>query len=304
MTFARKGGIYNAGDQTCNMESPSSTTPLGRLLRRLDVQQLDRDLFLGHPGKGEGALFGGFVAAQAVMAAGRTVTDRTVAHRSLHSLHGYFLRPGRHSVPIRFLVDRIRDGRTFSTRSVVAHQSGEAIFNLSANFTAPEEGIAHQEQPPPDAPAPDGLLDWEDIRAQLLGDPSARRPDGPIEVRVCDPDSPDPNVKLPARRRVWLRPRGTLPDDPLMHAAVLVYASDRTLLRTAARPHGLTWRLRTGASLDHAVWLHRPPRFDDWLLYASESPVAYAARALLLGAMYRRDGTRIVSVAQEGLLRT
>jgi acyl-CoA thioesterase II len=286
------------------MESTTRTTPLARLLRRLDVEQLDRDLFVGRPGKGEGALFGGFVAAQAVVAAGRTVSDPTVAARCLHSLHGYFLRPGRHSVPIRFLVDRIRDGRTFSTRTVVAHQSGEAIFTLSANFTRPEDGIAHQEEPAPDAPAPDGLPDWEDLRAQLLGDPSKRRPDGPVEVRVCDPDSPDPNVKLPARRRVWLRPRGTLPEDPLMHAAVIVFASDRTLLRTAARPHGLTWRLRTGASLDHAVWLHRPPRFDDWLLFASESPVAYAARALLLGAMYRRDGTRIVSVAQEGLLRT
>jgi acyl-CoA thioesterase-2 len=255
-------------------------------------------MFIGQSGKGEGALFGGFVAAQAVVAAGRTVVDR-----ALHSLHGYFLRRGAHGVPIRFVVDRVRDGRTFSTRTVVAHQAGEPIFTLSANFTAPEEGIAHQDPMPPGAPDPHGLPDWEDLRAVLLGDPSKRRPDGPIEVRVCDPDSPDPAVQLPARRRVWLRPRGTLPDDPLLHAAVLVFASDRTLLRTAARPHGLTWRLRTGASLDHAVWLHRPAHFDDWLLYVSESPVAYAARALLLGAMYRRDGTRIASVAQEGLLR-
>jgi len=274
------------------------STPLARLIRRLNLEGLDHDLFLGHSGKGDGALFGGFVAAQAVVAAGRTVSDR-----ALHSLHGYFLRPGRHGVPIRFLVDRIRDGRTFSTRSVVAHQAGEAIFNLSANFTKPEEGLAHQETRMPDAPRPDGLLDWEDLRAQLLGDAGKRRADGPIEVRVCDPDSPEPGVKLPARRRVWMRPRGTLPEDPLMHAAVLVYGSDRTLLRTAARPHGLGWRLRVGASLDHAVWLHRPTRFDDWILFVSESPVAYAARALLLGAMYTRDGTRIASVAQEGLLR-
>jgi acyl-CoA thioesterase II len=280
------------------MDVKPATTPLARLIRRLNVEQLDRDIFLGHPGRGEGALFGGMVAAQAVMAAGRTVTERT-----LHSLHGYFLRPGKHGVPIRFLVDRIRDGRTFATRSVVAHQSGEAIFNLSASFTKPEEGLAHQEGRAPEAPDPDGLPDWEDLRATLLGDPSKRRPDGPIEVRVCDPDSPDPNVRLPARRRVWIRPRGQLPEDPLMHAAMIVFASDRTLLRTAARPHGLTWRLRTGASLDHAVWLHRPARFDGWLLYASESPVAHAARALLLGAMYRGDGVRVASVAQEGLLR-
>ncbi len=112
-----------------------------------------------------------------------------------------------------------------------------------------------------------------------------------------------PGVKLPAYRRVWMRPRGTLPADPLVHAAVLVYASDRTLLRTAARPHGATWRLRVGASLDHAVWVHRPARFDEWLLFVSESPVAHAARALLLGAMYRPDGVRVASVAQEGLLR-
>jgi acyl-CoA thioesterase-2 len=155
----------------------------------------------------------------------------------------------------------------------------------------------------PDAPEPGTLPDWEDLRAQLLGGSTQRRPDGPIEVRVCDPDSTEPGVALPARRRVWMRPRGVLPEDPLVHAAVLVFASDRTLLRTAARPHGATWRLRVGASLDHAVWIHRPARFDGWLLFVSESPVAHAARALLLGAMYRRDGVRLASVAQEGLLR-
>jgi acyl-CoA thioesterase-2 len=273
------------------------TTPLARLIRRLNVEPLDPDLYLGHPGRGEGALFGGMVAAQAVMAAGRTVNDRT-----LHSLHAYFLRPGRNGMPIRFVVSRVRDGRTFSTRNVVAHQAGEAIFTLAADFTITETGIAHQD-PMPAAPDPTGLPDWEDLRVQLFGPGTPRRPDGPIEVRVCDPDSTEPGRQLPARRRVWLRPRGALPPDPLLHAAVLVYASDRTLLRTAARPHGLTWRLRVGASLDHAVWLHYPARFDDWILFVTESPAAHAARALLLGAMYRRDGTRIGSVAQEGLLR-
>ena len=275
----------------------TDATPLVRLLRRLDLEQHDDDLFIGHPGKGEGSLFGGMVAAQSIVAAGRTVRDRT-----LHSLHGYFLRPGRHGVPIHFRVDRIREGRTFSTRSVVARQESEAIFNLSADFTRAEEGISHQD-PMPDAPDPGDLPDWEDLRAQLMGGTAQRRPDGPVEVRVCDPDSTEPGVKLPARRRVWMRPRGTLPEDPLVHTAMLVFASDRTLLRTAARPHGATWRLRIGASLDHAVWLHRPARFDDWLLFVSESPVAHAARALLLGAMYQRDGVRIASVAQEGLLR-
>ena len=277
--------------------SDEPNSPLPRLLRRLDLEQEDDAVFIGHPGKGEGALFGGMVAAQSIVAAGRTVAERT-----LHSLHGYFLRPGRHGVPIHFSVDRIREGRTFSTRSVVARQEGEAIFNLSADFTRPEEGIAHQD-PMPEAPPPDALPDWEDLRAQLLGGTAQRRPDGPVEVRVCDPDSPAPGARLPARRRVWMRPRGTLPEEPLVHAALLVYASDRTLLRTAARPHGATWRLRVGASLDHAVWLHHPARFDDWVLFVSESPVAHAARALLLGALYRRDGVRIASVAQEGLLR-
>lgn len=276
----------------------ASTTPLARLLRRLDLEALDRDLFLGRPGKGEGALFGGMVAAQAAVAAARTVEER-----QLHSIHGHFLLPGQHNVPIRFLVDRVRDGRTFATRSVVAHQAGEAIFILSASFTKPEQGLAHQDTPMPEVPAPDELPEWEDVRAQLLGDPSKRRPDGPIEARVCDPETFEPGVRLPPRRRVWLRPRGVMPDDPLMHAALFIYASDRTLLRTAGRPHGLAFRLRIGASLDHAVWLHHPPRFDDWVLFATESPIAHAARALLFGAMYRRDGARVVSVAQEGLLR-
>lgn len=266
-------------------------------MRRLDLEQLDRDLFVGFPGAGQGALFGGLVAAQATVAAGRTVADRM-----LHSLHGYFMRPGRHDVPIRFIVDRLRDGRTFATRQVVAHQSGEAIFNLSASFTRPEDGISHQ-NPMPAAPRPDGLPEWEDVRAALLGDPAKRRPDGPIEVRVCDPETPDPARTYPPQRRVWMRLRGQPPDDPLMNAALLVFATDRTLLRTAARPYVGKWGARIGASLDHAVWLHRPARFEGWLLYTSESPAAHAARALVLGAMYQEDGSRILSVAQEGLLR-
>ncbi len=272
--------------------------PLARLVQRLDLEETRTDTFVGYPGRGEGALFGGFVAAQAVVAAGRTVSDRT-----LHSLHAYFLRPGKHDVPIKFDVDRLRDGRTFVTRAVVASQEGETIFHLSASFTRPEGGFSHQDPMPAGAPDPTTLPEWEDVRAQLLGDPSKRRPDGPIEVRVCDPDDPTPGVRLSARRRVWMRPRGILPEDPLLHAALLVYASDRTLLRTAARPHGLTWRLGVAYSLDHALWLHHPPRFDGWFLYVSESPIAEAARALVLGTMFRDDGARMVTVAQEGLLR-
>lgn len=273
-----------------------SRGPLAGLLSLLELEALDADLFLGEPGPGSGRLFGGMVAAQSVMAAYRTVDSG-----ALHSLHAYFLRPGRHDVPIRFVVHRIRDGRTFTTRRVVAHQAGEAIFNLSSSFTRPEEGISHQDEMP-DAPAPETLRDWEDVRAELLDDAEERRGDGPVEVRVCDPDG-YAGARRPAVQQVWMRPRGPIPDDPRLHAAVLVYASDRTLLNTAARPHGLGFGQRLAASLDHALWLHREPRFDDWVLYASHSPVAHAARGLVFGALYTRTGTRLATTAQEGLLR-
>jgi acyl-CoA thioesterase-2 len=275
------------------------TTPslAARLVRRLDLAEDGPDSFVGQPGRGEGAVFGGLLLAQAVMAVGRTASDR-----DLHSLHAYFLRPGKYGVPIRFRVTRVRNGTSFAARSVVAEQAGKEILHLTASFTVHEKGFSHQDTMPA-APPPEGLPEWEEVRAALVGDPALRRADGPIEVRLCEPESAPPGAKLAPRRNVWLRPRGKLPADGLVNAAFLVYASDRTLLRTAARPHGLTWRLKVGASLDHAVWLHRPPRFDDWLLYATSSPVAHGARALLLGAMYRRDGTRIASIAQEGLLR-
>lgn len=272
-------------------------TPLTGLLERLRLEPRGDGRFVGDPGRGEGRLFGGLVAAQATVAAGRTAPER-----ALHSLHAYFLRPGRHGAPIHFEVHRIREGRSFTTRRVVAEQGGEAVFNLSASFCVPESGIAHQD-PMPVAPGPEGLVDWEDHRAASLGDPARRRRDGPVEIRICDPDDPTPGAVQEPRRQVWLRPRGVLPEDPLLHAALLVYASDRTLLGTAARPHGLPWGRRMAASLDHALWLHRPPRFDDWVLYVAESPVAHAARGLVLGAMFSRDGARLASVAQEGLIR-
>jgi len=270
-------------------------SPLEVLLGCLDLEALDADLFLGDPGPGEGRLFGGMVAAQSVIAAGRTVARE----RRLHSLHAYFLRPGRHGVPLRFVVDRIRDGRTFTTRRVVAHQAGEAIFNLDASFALPEQGIAHQD-PMPAAPPPESLPDWEEVRAQMLRDPTLVGTRSPIEVRMCDPLTPDPS---PARQRNWMRVRGTLPDDPLLHTAMLVYATDRRLLSTAARPHGIPWRERLGSSLDHAVWIHEPVRLEGWLLYTSESPVARSGRGLIFGAIHSPDGRRRASVAQEGLVR-
>jgi acyl-CoA thioesterase-2 len=155
----------------------------------------------------------------------------------------------------------------------------------------------------PAAPAPEGLPDWEDLRFRILGDPAARRPDGPLEVRECDGEAAVPAVGRPARRALWIRPRGVLPEEPLVHAAVLAFATDRGLLSTAGRPHGLMWGVRQGASLDHAVWLHGPVRFDGWTLFTSESPVAVAGRGLVLAAVHARDGVRLASVAQEGLIR-
>jgi acyl-CoA thioesterase-2 len=271
-------------------------TPVARLLRRLDLEALGGDRFRGNPGAGEGRLFGGMVAAQAYVACARTVAPE----RPLHSLHAYFLRPGRHVEPIDFAVERIRDGRSFTTRRVVASQRGEAIFSLSSSFCVPEAGISHQTRERPAAPPPESVRDWEDVRAEILGE---RRADGPLEVRDCDPESGDPTVRKPPHRRIWMRPRGEAPEDPEARMALLVFATDRTLLSTAARPHGLTWTTRMGASLDHAVWVHHPPRWDDWLLYESESPAAHNARALVLGAIYDAAGRRIASVAQEGVLR-
>ncbi len=270
-------------------------SPLDRLLELLSLERLDADLYLGETPAGEGRLFGGLVAAQAVMAA-----SATVERGDLHSLHAYFLRPGAHAVPIRFVVHRIRDGKTFTTRRVVAHQGGEAILGLESSFTLPESGIAHQDAMP-EAPAPEDVPDWEVLRAAMLHQPQAMRPQ-PIEVRTCDPDDPEGKPQEPSKR-VWMRPAGPVPDERRLHEALLVYASDRTLLSTASRPHGLPWGKRLAASLDHAMWLHRPARFDDWVLYASNSPVAHAARGLVLGAMYDRSSARIASVAQEGIVR-
>ncbi|MEX0749396.1 MAG: acyl-CoA thioesterase II [Dehalococcoidia bacterium] len=272
---------------------------LDKLVSLFELDRLDRDMFLGDPGEGERRLFGGLVAAQAVVAA-----YRTVEQGSMHSVHAYFLRPGRYDVPIRYVVYRIRDGRTFTTRDVVAYQSGEAIFNLSSSFALPEEGITHQ-QPMPDVPLPEGLPEWEFVRPDRL--PEGMRMeqwwrDNPVEMRACDPWGTDWPDGIP-RRRVWMRVRGDFPDDEVMHAALLTYASDRGLIATARMPHNIGRTMGASASLDHALWFHYPPRFDDWLLFTSESPAAHNARALILGQMYNTQGVRVASVAQEGLVR-
>ncbi len=285
-----------------------------RLLEQLDIKQLDEDTFEGAPGEGWSRLFGGHVAAQAVIAA-----YRTVAEGAIHSLHAYFVRAGSGSEPIRYVVHRIRDGRTFTTRDVVAYQSDKAIFNLSCSFAKPEEGVTRGAAAP-DVPGPEGLPPWE---FKFLGRPEDRariaafERASAIEVRAIDGDAP-PSDDVP-RRRVWMSVRGVPPEDPAVHAALLTYASDRGFIATAhaggmrRRPDqgdavagdakAVAASMGASASLDHSIWFHRPPRFDDWLLFTSESPVAHAARALILGQVYRRDGVQVASVVQEALIR-
>lgn len=283
------------------MAMPTEDTPqLKRLLKQLQLDQLDRDMFLGDPGRGEGRLFGGLVAAQCVMA-----TSRTVEEGAMHSLHAYFLRPGRFDTPIRYVVYRIRDGRSFTTRDVVAYQAGEAIFQMTCSFMKQEEGFSKQ-LPAPDAPGPEDLPDWDLVRPDRAHAEMIKRwrRERPVELRATQAMTPTPDSDTP-HRQVWLKPRGVLPEDPTIHAAVLAYASDMALLSTARYSHRLeeNWGPGANASLDHTMWFHHPPRFDGWLLYTSFSPIAHAARALVHGAMYRRDGTHVVTVVQEGLIR-
>ena len=270
--------------------------PLARVLDRLALVRVGDDVFEAPPTSGMRRLFGGLTAAQSAMAAMQTVESGR-----LHSIHGYFLRPGRPGTPLRFAVARLRDGRNFTTRRVLATQGADAIFELSASFTDHADGVAHAHEAPFDAlPSPEGLPDWETVRARETGE--APRPNDAIEVRVVRPEDDRPGAAAPSTRMVWMRPRGSLPEDPRVHAAMLIYASDRTLLRTAARLHG-GMKDRLPASLDHAVWLHHPPRFDGWILYASESPIAENGRAFVLGRMLTPAGQRVATVAQEGLLR-
>jgi acyl-CoA thioesterase II len=270
--------------------------PLSALLRSLDLGPGDgADTFVGDPAGERGALFGGLVAAMSVAALARTVDPA----RRLHSLHAYFLRFGRHGTPIRFEVDRVRDGGSFSTRQVEASQQGVAIFIATASFCRREEGISHQDEAPP-SPPPDGLPDRDEVRQQLAG---SRSRNHAVEVRMCDPHPFAATEARPAFQRLWIRPRGPLPDDPLVHEAVLAYVSDTAFLSTLNLRHPMRWGERSAASLDHALWVHHPPRLDDWVLYVASSPVAHAARGLILGAIHDVSGQRIASVAQEALVR-
>jgi acyl-CoA thioesterase-2 len=275
------------------------------LVRLLDLEQIEVDIFRGaSPRVALQRVFGGQVAGQALVAVGRTVP----ADRPVHSLHAYFIRPGDPSVPIVYTVDRVRDGRSFTTRRVVAIQHGKAIFTLSASFHRPETGLDHQ-PPMPDVPPPESLPSLAERAAagELPADHQFARVARPVDLRYVD----DPSwawrsgEPRPPRSAVWLRADGVLPDDPLLHLCVLTYASDMTLLDSVVRPHG--YALGTGdllvASLDHAMWFHRPFRADEWWLYESESPSASDARGLATGRIFSRDGRHLASVVQEGLLR-
>jgi acyl-CoA thioesterase-2 len=282
------------------------TQPLDALLTLLDLEPLEVNIYRGrNRDLGTGRVFGGQVFAQALVAARRTVEEP----REAHSVHGYFILPGDLAAPIVYFVDRLRDGKSFTTRRVTAIQHGQAIFNLSASFHVREEGITHQSAMP-DVPAPETLAP----ELNLIREMADRIPESvrqvltqerPLDFRPVAPVDPFEPVVRPPVRHVWFRAVGTLPDDTLIHQAVLAYASDYGLLPTALQPHGIGSRSRglQMASLDHAVWLHRPFRVDDWLLYATDSPVTAGARGFVRGTIYSRDGQLVASVAQEGLLR-
>jgi acyl-CoA thioesterase-2 len=276
------------------------------LLDLLALEPIEQDIYRGgNRDIGTGRIYGGQVLAQSLVAARRTVDE----DRHAHSLHGYFILAGDLEVPVVYFVDRLRDGKSFTTRRVTAIQHGRAIYNMSASFHRAEEGPSHQTRMP-EVPPPEGLASELDLireRAHLIPEPlrAVLTQDRPLEFRpVGGPDPFAPETSEPLRH-VWIRSVGELDDQVLHHQAVLAYASDSGLLRAALQPHGLPFP-HPGvmlASLDHAIWFHRPFRVDEWLLYAIESPVASGARAFCRGTFFTRDGTLVASVAQEGLFR-
>jgi acyl-CoA thioesterase II len=275
------------------------------LLGLLALEPLEYNIYRGQNRDiGSGRVFGGQVMAQALVAARRTIED----DRDAHSVHGYFILPGDLDAPIVYFVDRLRDGRSFTTRRVTAIQHGRAVFNMSASFHRMETGIEHQAALP-DVPPPEELpSELEIIRAAADRIPEPLRPiltqDRPIDFRPVHLD-PFDTTPRPPLRHVWIRAVGSMPDDLLAHQAVLAYASDYGLLATAIQPHGLSIRdpRLQAATLDHAVWFHRPLRMDEWLLYTMDSPAAAGARGFARGSVYSQDGRLVASVAQEGLIR-
>ncbi|MBB4003807.1 MAG: acyl-CoA thioesterase II [Aurantimonas endophytica] len=282
------------------------TMAVEKLLATLDLERLEENLFRGtSPDQTWQRVFGGQVIAQALVAAQRTVP----AERHCHSLHSYFMRPGDPAAPIIYDVDRIRDGGSFTTRRVVAIQHGHAIFSLSASFQKDEPGFDHQASMP-DVPLPDDLPHGQAITETILKhapEPVRRywqRP-RPIEFRPVSFDHYVSSDKLEPFQQVWVRASGEIGDDRDLNTAVLAYISDMTLLDTALFAHGLSVfnDKVQAASLDHAMWFHRPARASEWLLYSQDSPSSSGARGLTRGSLFALDGTLVASVAQEGLIR-
>jgi len=286
---------------------PAQEEPLDVLLKLLDIEPLEETLFRGlSPDTSVQRVFGGQVAGQALVAAGRTVDKE----RRVHSLHAYFLHAGDPAVPLIYSVDVTRDTRTMSTRRVTATQHGRAIFILTASFMLPEVGPEHQDVMPA-APDPESLPTYEERFAPIADlFPKRRSKPRPIDLRYVDDPPFLAAVKGDAEARdpnsqVWLRAAGALPDDPLLHVCVLAYASDMTLLDSVLAPHGIDWtgRISFIASLDHAMWFHDVFRADEWLLYDQHSPWAGNARGLARGSIFAHDGRLVCSVVQEGLVR-
>jgi len=284
---------------------PPMSSAVHDLLNVLDLETLEVNLFRGRsPQTGWQRVFGGQVIGQALVAACRTVEGRPP-----HSMHAYFLLAGDPKVPIIYEVDRIRDGKSFATRRVVAIQHGHAIFSTSVSFHNDEGGLDHQAKMPV-VPTPEELPSETEIRERIMPtmpDPVRRyyERERPIELRPVEFGRYLGKKSEDGRFNVWIRTTGKLPDDPTIHRCVLAYASDLTLLDTALVPHGRTLFEKDfmAASLDHALWFHRAFRADDWLLYAQDSPNLHGARGFSRGLIFARDGTLVASVAQEGLVR-
>jgi acyl-CoA thioesterase-2 len=286
----------------------SGDTPAAALMVVLDLEERGPDLFVGTtPRTPLQRIFGGQVAAQALTAANATVSPE----RLVHSLHSYFLRPGDPHEEIRYEVDRIREGRSFSTRRVVARQTrkGEdvAIFALTADFTAGERPLVEHSLPMPDVPGPESLPGLAEVAAAHPEQGAVLRVlERAVEQRyLADPFDPTPRLPPDTPSRVWFRVAGRLPDDDAVHAAALTFVSDLTLLSAGLARIGGGWSGTTvGASLDHAVWFHRPVRADEWFLYETDSPAAASGRALCFGQIWAADGTHVATAVQEGLIRS
>lgn len=293
---------FNQTTYSDNEMALMNNPPLEKLVEILELDQLGVDKFAGHsPQDSRKRIFGGQVAAQALVAAGRTVECGTP-----NSLHAYFLRPGDISLPIVFDIDRVRDGSSFTTRRIIATQRDEIFFTMFASFHKHEESLSHQ-LPMPQVPDPETLPTFKERMApwaDQMGDWNKRM--RPLEQRYVDTPQFDIREKpREPKQYVWVRADGKLPDDPLLHAAIMTYATDMSLLDTIMLPNQVS-RLTPNlmlASLDHSVWFHGPFRVDEWFLFDQESPVSYGGRALVRGNVFSREGNLIVSVAQEGLFR-